>query len=1031
MGALRAGLDAALSGRGGLALVSGEPGIGKSAVVAALAREAEARGAVVTWGRAWEFADSPPYFPLWPCFRSLGIESKSEHHDESNSFYLWEKVVTSLADVAESAPRVWILEDLHAADLGTLDLLTFIAQPVRTMRALVVGTVRAPDPRLTDRVTKRLTRIARDGIDLGLAPLPQADVAAITEAAIGRRVSEPDLRRLVDLTGGNPLFVVECARAFRAAGGVEGTLRSLPPTVRQVVLDRFGALPESAREALAHGAVLGREFLASSVASMSNSLPARVIDALLPALRAGFVTELSPGRFALSHAIVRDAIEDALDPNERARLHGLAEAALRASGDTADILVERARHALWALRSGAAVANALDLARRAGALLERDGAFDRAFELCARLEETREAGFLPPAPLPEKLAMARIARAAGRSDAARTLCEGVIASARAIADVETLARAVLLHAADVRPGFIDRLQVAQLEEARDALGAAYPELRCRILARLATALQPARDLSIPHGLTREAIHDARATGDSEALLDVLELAPWGLYGGPLEERMANAAELCEGALAKDDLTKAIFGHVMLALYRIEASDFDAFGLTVEALLTLSDAVGHPRHRWRALLLASMRATMLGHFAEAERYVTEVTQLAALIDEPALAWTLGLHELFRARAERRDEDVSARLAGLDERHRHDVDGALFAALNRAACTARREDVAATRAALAPIGSRASMFFVDPGPAAFLAEAYAVAGTDEERRAARDVLRAPRPSDLSGEVMSFVYEGTVGRIVGLLDAALGDVGSAERELRQAYATAVARKHSPWIAQTGYELAKVLRRAGRGEEARELMTESAQLARELGMPGLERRAAAELSKEGEVAGSATSLATRVDVTFEKSGAEYRVARGTASVVLKDSRGAQLLARLVANPLEEIHVLALASDEPVSRAPESTAGEMLDDAAKRAYRQRLSDLERDLEEAEHHADMGRVARLRREKEALVKELTRAIGIGGRARQAGSATERARVNVQRRLKDAIAKIAEADGELGRFFEQSVRTGTYCCFRPR
>jgi hypothetical protein len=281
------------------------------------------------------------------------------------------------------------------------------------------------------------------------------------------------------------------------------------------------------------------------------------------------------------------------------------------------------------------------------------------------------------------------------------------------------------------------------------------------------------------------------------------------------------------------------------------------------------------------------------------------------------------------------------------------------------------------------------------------------------------------------MSFVYEGTVGRIVGLLDAALGDVGSAERELRQAHATAVARKHSPWIAQTGYELAKILRRAGRGEEARTLMAEAEKLARDLGMPGLERSAGAELAKEGEVARSATPPATRVDVTFEKSGAEYRIARGAASVILKDSRGAQLLARLVANPLEEIHVLALASDEPVRSAPESTAGEMLDDAAKRAYRQRLSDLERDLEEAEQHADMGRVARLRREKEALVKELTRAIGIGGRARQARSATERARVNVQRRLKDAIAKIAEADGELGRFFEQSVRTGTYCCFRPR
>src|SRR5262249_109175 len=77
------------------------------------------------------------------------------------------------------------------------------------------------------------------------------------------------------------------------------------------------------------------------------------------------------------------------------------------------------------------------------------------------------------------------------------------------------------------------------------------------------------------------------------------------------------------------------GLVMLARYRIEMGGFEAFADAVETMLALSETLGHPRHRWRPLLLASMRAVALGHFAESDRYVTEVTDLAAIIDPPAL------------------------------------------------------------------------------------------------------------------------------------------------------------------------------------------------------------------------------------------------------------------------------------------------------------------------------------------------------------------------------------------------------------
>jgi predicted ATPase len=101
--------------------------------------------------------------------------------------------VSSLARATGQRPVVWVLEDLHAADLGSLDLLTLLAQPLRAMRALVVATVREGDPRLTDRMVQRIARMARDGIDVRLEPLSALDVAAVAEAAVGRALPAPEL----------------------------------------------------------------------------------------------------------------------------------------------------------------------------------------------------------------------------------------------------------------------------------------------------------------------------------------------------------------------------------------------------------------------------------------------------------------------------------------------------------------------------------------------------------------------------------------------------------------------------------------------------------------------------------------------------------------------------------------------------------------------------------------------------------------------------------------------------------------------
>ena len=173
------------------------------------------------------------------------------------------------------------------------------------------------------------------------------------------------------------------------------------------------------------------------------------------------------------------------------------------------------------------------------------------------------------------------------------------------------------------------------------------------------------------------------------------------------------------------------------------------------------------------------------------------------------------------------------------------------------------------------------------------------------------------------------------------------------------------------------------------------------------------------------AASVATSLQCT----GEIWTIARSGARVSVKDSRGMRLLARLVERPGVDVHVLALVSDGGAS-VPESTAGEMLDDRARKAYRRRITEIADQLDDALRAGDALRAANLEHERGALHAELARAAGLAGRVRHAGSVTERARINVQKRIKDAIARIAEVNPSLGRYLGRAVRTGTYCCFRP-
>ena len=113
-----------------------------------------------------------------------------------------------------------------------------------------------------------------------------------------------------------------------------------------------------------------------------------------------------------------------------------------------------------------------------------------------------------------------------------------------------------------------------------------------------------------------------------------------------------------------------------------------------------------------------------------------------------------------------------------------------------------------------------------------------------------------------------------------------------------------------------------------------------------------------------------------------------------------------------------------------EASAAATADARARGAYKARAEELQAELREAEANADLGRAERAREELELLANEIAGSVGLGGRERATGSSAERARINVQRRISDAIQKLERANAELGRHLNRSLKTGNYCVYDP-
>lgn len=322
----------------------------------------------------------------------------------------------------------------------------------------------------------------------------------------------------------------------------------------------------------------------------------------------------------------------------------------------------------------------------------------------------------------------------------------------------------------------------------------------------------------------------------------------------------------------------------------------------------------------------------------------------------------------------------------------------------------------------------------------AEIAAAAGDADVARSAADALRA-----IAATYESPALHATASLATARAALAAGELARAIEEAGAAL-VAWADLGAPFeSAIARVVLGDALHQSGKTDRAR-MEWQAARAALDAyGAAGWLARVHDRLTDAGASAAPATVRAAPPQGTtarFTCDGDTRTVSFGGRTVLVRDLKGLRYLARLLAAPGREVHVLDLVAVEHGSLPPvdAGTAGalgdgggaglELLDQQARDAYRRRLAEMDDDIEEATRMNDLGRIALAQRDRDYLIGELTRAVGLGGRQRMVGGTTERARTSVTRSLRYAIGRLAEHHPALAAHLTQAVRTGTYCSYEP-
>jgi DNA-binding CsgD family transcriptional regulator len=343
-------VEALRAGVGGVVVVDGEQGIGKTALLRAGLGGADRLRYQVLWASAEERGG---VFPLWPMFRCVGPQGGGVVAEEGPALPAvgtdpvlagMERLLAAVDRLSAAGPVVLVAEDLQWADEASVLLWERLGRAVGQMPLLLAGSWRQGTGRADlDRVRRAV--VARGGEALRLGPLPPEDVAALVAGLVrarpGRRLAE-----LVARAGGNPLYARELTDGLlregrvRVDGGVAevvaGETARVPVALVAAIEDRLAALADDEVRVLRWAAVLGAEFSVPDLAVVSGLPAVELLDLVDSAAAAGVVVTRADGLAGFRHGLIRQVLYEGMPRPLRSELHARAALALASAGAPAE-----------------------------------------------------------------------------------------------------------------------------------------------------------------------------------------------------------------------------------------------------------------------------------------------------------------------------------------------------------------------------------------------------------------------------------------------------------------------------------------------------------------------------------------------------------------------------------------------------------------------------------------------------------------------------------------------------------------------
>ncbi|WP_116451386.1 BTAD domain-containing putative transcriptional regulator [Blastococcus litoris] len=817
------------------ALVDGEPGIGKTRLVAEVTAAAGASGAKVAWGRCHEDDDSPA---LWPWRQILGALSRDAEATlsapEGGAFAAFERVLRAVVEESADASVVLVVDDLHWADPASLRLLSFLAVELRHGPIAVLVTCR-PDSGDVAQVRATLARTA--GFELvALGPLDPGSTGRLVERVADGRLDAGVLADLHDRSGGNPFFATELARVVS-----DGPPGRLPPSVRDVVVRRLDRLPTASRDVLRLAAVAGQRFDVPLLLRAGTDDDV-LTDALDAAEAAHLVRPSSGGGLAFAHALVRESLLVETPEVRRSRLHARLAAALTDGGDP----FERAHH-LVAGRPFTDTRTTVAACARAAERAARDHAHENAARWWERALTTLDDDPAVDAPdLRQELLLragATLARA-GSWDSATGLLSAAIDAALGRGDAATAAAAAEQFCRlaglwfPVSYGSYPEDLVQRLEAVLAAAGGDVPA-QVRSQAALATVCHYGPDRTRSRRESAAALALARRSGRDDLLVTALVArlsAAW--LPGDETAQIEDATELLGLAIGPGRADVAVLALSRRSTARLALGDLAGGDADLAEAWDVARRHELPLLQAQCVSMQAARATLVGSYEVAMELVDRAADLTQRTQLYTQTWT---HLVMRAFVWIDQGCLAERVQGLPPESSAGAGAEQFLVALALLQAGQPEAAAAAMAehdAFRPWPMQwdwLSLTCWQALIAAELADGGVLPSPDVAAAIADRLLPYASHLALQGGIGAM---GPVALYLGRAEVAAGRVESAEEHLRAAAATSDRLGLRPSGARAHLALAQLLAERGDAGAADEV-AEALRVAEDIGMTGIARDA------------------------------------------------------------------------------------------------------------------------------------------------------------------------------------------------